>query len=312
MMKNSISIFRILPLIILLAFTSCEDYPQAVYEYQAIPETPTGTKLVNNTGLFATIFSDSTYTVTPGVEATEIAYLSMKGVPMRIFIFEVDLKNPEVTIETSTPNNKVSFGMQPMTLQATYEDTPDHRVWGGINGDFYNMTSGVPQGIVYKEGVPLKTTFQDATCTYFAITKDKKAVIAGQDEYPSLKQSIQEALGGRVWLIKDGIDVMQTSNALEPRTCIGVSKEQDKVYMMAVDGRNATYSNGMTYTELGKCMKALGAYNAINLDGGGSTTFFRRKTPDFSEDRFEIRNWPSDNGGKERPVANGLLIISQN
>jgi exopolysaccharide biosynthesis protein len=68
----------------------------------------------------------------------------------------------------------------------------------------------------------------------------------------------------------------------------------------------------MSFEELGKCMMALGAYNSVNLDGGGSTTFFIRNTSEFADGRFEVRNWPSDNGGKERAVANGLLIVSNN
>ena len=54
-------------------------------------------------------------------------------------------------------------------------------------------------------------------------------------------------------------------------------------------------------------MKALGAKNAINLDGGGSSTFIIRKIAGFEDGRFAIRNWPYDNGGVEREVANGII-----
>lgn len=80
--------------------------------------------------------------------------------------------------------------------------------------------------------------------------------------------------------------------------------------MLVVDGRNFHYSNGMNYDDLAKFMKALGAYQAINLDGGGSSTFFIRTTPSFDDGRFVVRNWPTDNGGKERSVANGLIVVS--
>ena len=148
-------------------------------------------------------------------------------------------------------------------------------------------------------------------CTYFAVTDDNKAIIAGQDEYPTLRSSFKEAIGGRVQLVANGALPIQTDDRIEPRTCIGVSEDGDTVWMMVVDGRNFWYSNGMQYEELGKCMSALGAYNAINMDGGGSSTFFTRNTDDFSEDRFALRNWPFDRGGEERAVANGLLIIEK-
>ncbi|QRX64217.1 phosphodiester glycosidase family protein [Dysgonomonadaceae bacterium zrk40] len=302
-------LFMLIALISMTTTQGCSNNEYAL-EYSLQTQTTVGEKLVGNTNLFGHIISDSTYMVTSGVEATEVQYLSQKGLAMKIFIMQVDLSNPALSIGASMPNNKNSFAMQRMTLQASHADTEENKVWAGINGDFYNMTTGVPQGIVYRNGTAVKTTFQDAVCTYFAVTHDGKAIVAGQEQYPDLKDQIKEAVGGRVWLVQDGAVVKQTNNTVEPRTSIGVSEDGTQVYILAVDGRNFHYSNGMSYDELGQCLKALGAYNAINLDGGGSTTFFIRNTPDFTDDRFEIRNWPSDNGGDERSVANGLLIFS--
>lgn len=275
----------------------------------AIGITPTCEKLVNGTDLFEYITSDTTYSIVDGLTATEIKYISTSDLPMKISVFEADLTNPGLSIEVSTPNNSNVFARQRMTEQAVYKDFPTHKVYGGVNGDFFNTTTGVPQGILYKNGVAIKTTFQDDICTYFAITKNKKAIVASQDSYISNQSSIKEAIGGRVWLVKNGLPVSQTDTKLEPRTCIGVSTDSSRVYILAVDGRNTSYSNGMTYSDLSKCMKALGAFNSINLDGGGSTTFFVRSTPDFKNPRFEIRNVPTDTTG-EREVSNGLLFIS--
>lgn len=303
-------LFLLITLISLTTTQGCSNN-EYITEYTLQTRTTVGEKLVNNTNLFGHIFSDSTYTVTNGVEVTEVQYLSQKGLAMKIFIMQVDLNNPDISLATSMPDNKTSFAMQRMTLQATHADTEENKVWAGINGDFYNMTTGVPQGIFYSNSTAVKTTFQDAVCTYFAVTHDGKAIVAGQDQYPDLKDQIKEAVGGRVWLVQDGAVVKQTNNTVEPRTTIGVSEDGMHVYILAVDGRNFHYSNGMSYDELGQCLKAIGAYDAINLDGGGSTTFLIRNTPDFTDDRFEIRNWPTDNGGDERSVANGLLIFSK-
>lgn len=99
----------------------------------------------------------------------------------------------------------------------------------------------------------------------------------------------------------------------EPRTCIGASEDGKIVYIMVVDGRQASYSNGMDFSDMAVAMEALGCHSAINLDGGGSSTFYIRT--DFSDssfdnpDRFEILNSPSD--GSERAVWNGLAIIQR-
>ncbi len=278
--------------------------------YSAIPQTEVATKVVNNSNLIATINHDTTYVITTGVNATEIRYLSTTGLSMKVFLVEVDLNNPSIKIEASTPNNAPAFGMQKMTQQATYEDYAGHKVWAGINADFYNMTSGVPQGILHKEGLALKTSVQDEVNTFFAIKRDGKAVIGDQDDYALLKSDLLEAVGGRVMLLKDGTPLPQTDLRLEPRTCIGVNEAGTKVYMLVVDGRNFHYSNGMNYDDLAQFMKAVGAYHSINLDGGGSSTFFTRTVPGFDEGRFVVRNWPYDGGGVERSVANGLVVVS--
>ncbi len=304
--RNSFWVICILVPTLLL---SCEEEYDGKVQYEAIPETPAGTKLVNNTDLIATIFSDSSYSVAPGVEATEIHYFSMSGYTMRLFIFDVDLTNPEVSLEVSTPNNESVIALQAMTLQATFEDAEGHRVWGGVNGSFFDVTSGKAHGLLYKEG-SLVQLYSDGYPNFFLITKDRKAMIGSSDNYGDLKDNIYEAVGGGVMLVKNGSVINQTDVSVNPRTAIGVSADQQHVYILVADGRRYHYSNGLSYQELGHFMAALGAETAMNFDGGGSSTFFIRKSPDFSSDRFVLRNWPTDNGGVAREVANGLIITS--
>lgn len=287
-----------------LLWVACQEDPYD-FQYTAEARTETGKRLLEGTDIIAHIESDSSYTLTQGVQTTEFKYLSMDGKATKLFIFQIDLSTPGVGIEASTPFNKPGYDRQEMTLQATYEDQPGHRVWGGVNGDFFNMDTGEPQGILYKDGKAIKTTVTDGVNTFFGVLKNGQAVIGDQSTYPALAGQLSEAVGGRVRLIQDGEQLVQSDDTLEPRTAIGVSKDGNTVYILAVDGRNFFYSNGMNYQDLGKILGALGAYEAINLDGGGSTTFFTRDA-----DRFILRNWPSDNGGVERPVANGLLIVS--
>jgi len=266
-------------------------------------------RLITGTNLINEVSSSLTYYVAQGARVAEIAYTSIKQEKMKLFVYEIDLTVPTISVEVSTPDNQNAFKRQKMTEQAIYEDGAGHKVWGGVNGDFFNMETGEPQGIVYKNGVALKESFFTSSNTFFAITYQRRAIIGGINDYNSIKSTLKEALGGRTWLVKNGVVPTFTNDTVyAPRTCIGVSKDRLKIYILSVDGRQKTYSNGMNYEELSNCMFALGAYNAINIDGGGSTTFFRRKTDDFSAGRFEIRNKPSD--GTERPVANGVLIIS--
>lgn len=301
-------------LLLVFSFVSCQKEDTGIIDYKAEPKTAVGAKLVT-TDLIATIFSDTTYTLTPGVSTSEISYFSKKGYAMRLFLFEIDLNNPNVSLEVARPTNPTNpLGFQPVTQQAKYEDATGHLVWGGTNASFSNTTTGAIHGLCYDNGV-IRQVPSAAYPNFFVITKDKRAVIgsAPLHDDAAFKNNIYEAAGGGVLLLSNSIMTPQTETtpSVNPRTAIGVSADQKKVYLMAVDGRQYHYSNGMTYEELSKCMLALGAKDAMNLDGGGSTTFFTRSTPSFTEGRFKLRNWPSENGGEERPVGNSLLIISK-
>ena len=71
---------------------------------------------------------------------------------------------------------------------------------------------------------------------------------------------------------------------------------------MVVDGRQASYSNGMSFAQLSNVFFALGVKDAINLDGGGSTTLVVKDGTGW-----KVRNRPSD--GAPRAVANAWTIV---
>ena len=99
----------------------------------------------------------------------------------------------------------------------------------------------------------------------------------------------------------------KSSRATEraPRTAIAVDRTMTKVFMVTVDGRQPGYSSGMNLTEFAQYLVKLGAYKALNLDGGGSTTMLARK---YGNDMASLINNPSD--GWERAVSTTLQAIS--
>jgi exopolysaccharide biosynthesis protein len=88
---------------------------------------------------------------------------------------------------------------------------------------------------------------------------------------------------------------------MHPRTAIGYDRDTGNVLLLVVDGRQS-FSRGYTMVELAEMMIELGADEALNLDGGGSTTMVAHKPGG----RVAVRNSPSD--GAQRKVANGLTI----
>jgi len=88
------------------------------------------------------------------------------------------------------------------------------------------------------------------------------------------------------------------STERHPRTMIGVDEGGD-VWLAVVDGRQPGYSVGMSFAELQRLAARLRLRDALNLDGGGSTTM-------VVGDR--IVNRPSDEEGP-RPVSDALLVL---
>ena len=124
---------------------------------------------------------------------------------------------------------------------------------------------------------------------------------------PWLEQGFSQIIGGGPRLVRDGElslngeEELFRSDVLQgraPRTAIGVTASGE-LLLVTVNGRQPNISVGMSLAELGRLLIELGAVQAMNLDGGGSTTMVIRDL---------VLNLPSN--GQERPVSNAILILA--
>ncbi|MBW3081578.1 phosphodiester glycosidase family protein [Bifidobacterium saguinibicoloris] len=120
-----------------------------------------------------------------------------------------------------------------------------------------------------------------------------------------LDKNVKVAAGGGAELMNAGaITVQQDNDYKHARMAAGISKDGTRLYLLEVDGNQAD-SAGMTLYEMARQLQAFGAWNAVNLDGGGSATMIARKAGTTAP---RIVNRPSD--GNERSVANALVFRS--
>lgn len=115
---------------------------------------------------------------------------------------------------------------------------------------------------------------------------------------PGLLGNFKELMGGSDHIILKNGQLVDEWADRHPRTCIGFNADSTKVYFVVIDGRS-TVSSGVSMAEAGGVFLGLGAVNAVNLDGGGSSCMVVNG---------EVVNTPSD--GSLRPVGNGCLLIS--
>ena len=246
------------------------------------------------------VTAEREYKLVSGVIQKDIVLNSTSGDSQNnCFVLEVDLNNPDVSIVAGYNDGDADgWGRIPVRDQAyALEETRDVNVIAAINGDFHNTSTGEPAGILVMNGV---LGHKPNARPFFAILKDGTAAI--MDAGSSL-DNVQEAIGGGHILVRDGKNVAP-NDKLQPRTAIGI-KADGSVVMFIVDGRQAPSSRGMNYPELAAAMIALGCVEALELDGGGSSTLLAQR--EASSD-LECRNSPSY--GYERKVATSLAVCT--
>lgn len=250
-----------------------------------------------------------------GLSLTSERILNSNFKESSIHTLELDASS-NLTVVTGVPENKMP--LQPGLRQtpsgmATSYQNDGYNVLAAINGDFFKMNDEgtenliQPRGLTIKDGQILTPLVE---WTFFGIKKDGTPVIGDPTTFDSLKDELQHAVGGDSgYLVKNGVATSSndaagchSQNSVAPRTAIGI-KADNSIVMVVVDGRT-TESAGLVLTDLAQHMLAKGCVNAINLDGGGSSSMAIKG----SNNTFAPINKPSDAAG-ERPVGNGLLII---
>ena len=240
------------------------------------------------------VFKSTSSTLAPGVEQYINYAYAKDGNQMVYYVTVADISRDDVVVQTSYKDqyrNKV-LGMSKLTEQVAsaneyYSDPASpqfiseyYNVVAGVNASFYNMTTGQPSGITYIDGVSFGTASYD---NFFAILKDGSAVIDYSKNVGNYTddKAIMQAAGGSQWLVRDGKDVTASvsgsyNTQRHCRTSVGITAE-GKVVFMVLDGRQEPFSCGGTMHEIAQIMLEAGCVAAINLDGGGSTTYVAKQ-----------------------------------
>lgn len=203
-----------------------------------------------------------------------------------------------------------NWAMTETTKQAQSMQTRrGENVVGAINAGGYDMSNGRPSGAFIMSG----TVINEPTGTTFWIDGSGAAHITSAQECKDAiaAGNAREAVASFGDIFENGHARSGLDNATRAsRTAIGI-KADGTVVMLMVDGRQAPYSVGMTMAEVGAAMEALGCVQAVNLDGGGSSTFATQREGESENNTsagLTLRCRPSD--GYERKVSNTIMVLS--
>ena len=193
------------------------------------------------------------------------------------------------TVEPA-PDYQCSARLQPLG-----RETPDG---DGVLQDFTVAQTGCPfDGFGRGEGVVLSAAPATDEATQLLAMPIGEVVRIRW----SMGWNASDVIGGMPILVQDGRNVAPSCSTSvcrrNPRTAVGWTGN-GRVLLVVVDGRRANWSRGATLREMAEIMRDLGAVQALNLDGGGSSTMVVRG---------DVVNKPSD--GRERKITNAVLIL---
>ncbi|MDX8338802.1 phosphodiester glycosidase family protein [Draconibacterium sp. IB214405] len=224
------------------------------------------------------------------------------GEPQSINVIKINLKKNEYD---------VSVVFSDSTRVLLSEMATKQKALAAINGTFFDMKKG-GSVVFLKSGDKIITSPNpDAPVIVreaaFTVGDSVRIAAFPKNDWKNWQANYKEIMVSGPLLIKQGECIEPDSTAFtvtkHPRSAIGITSDYELLFVTA-DGRHENKASGLSIKELGLLMKALNCKDAMNLDGGGSTTLWSNKKG--------VLNFPSDNKVFDhegaRTIANGIII----
>lgn len=227
--------------------------------------------------------------------------------PLRIHEVRIDTRAPGLRFFTTPDNGERAEEVDGRTT-GSFLDEFDLEL--AINGSAFQPIAAEGQpvnvaGLSISDGRTVSPPDFASGNPVFLVDRDGAARIltaaSAGDALDDARQALQGHYGQDAMLVDDAT-VSTAGRDLHPRTAVGVSRDGRWVRLVVVDGRQPGFSEGMTLVELADWLKDAGCWDAMNLDGGGSSTL-ASKAPDGA---VRVLNSPS--AGTQRSVGNHLGI----
>lgn len=215
------------------------------------------------------------------------------------------------------PSGKFHYGIAVSQMKPISQLAQENQALAAINGSFYNMQKGNSVCFlkVGKEVVDTTTTreFDLRVTGAVHVYKKKLRVLPWSPEIEAkYRKKKGTVLASGPLLLEDGKTCAweQCDSSFvvtkHPRSAVFTTKDKRTVFI-TVDGRSKGNAIGVSIPELAHLIRILGGEDALNLDGGGSTTLWMKDAPDNG-----VLNYPSDNGKfdhkGERKIPNIIYV----
>lgn len=252
-----------------------------------------------------TVSSENTKTWTPLFAGIDFMRVGTTTPLQQICVLRIDTQQDGLQFFTNGRIQDYVPNSSETERSTTVDFLNENNLLVAVNGSFYTpfnaqtrTTRGPANvtGLAISEGT-LVSPPQGTYPAFIVYSNNVKSVITPKagDSF----EGIRTAVAGSAIILKDG-EVQKQNEDYHPRTAVGISQDNRYVYLMTIDGRQATYSMGATLEQTGAWLKKFGAWDGINLDGGGSTTMVIRNT----DGKAKVLNRPVGHGNIPSTLRN--------
>jgi hypothetical protein len=227
----------------------------------------------------------------------------------------IDLLDPDVRFFT-TPAITVNYleGSRETAGWTTSHFLVNYGLQAAVNANFFSPCCSQPEGGLFEvfglaisNGTVVSAQENSDYAASLTITNSNVPTMIASNWPPTDTSGIYTAVSGKYSLVVQGVNV-GANGEIHPRTAIGYSQDKRYLILMTIDGRQPGYSDGAADANTAAWMIRFGAYAAVNLDGGGSTTM----AVSDGEGGATVLNRPIHNNtpGLERVVANHFGVYA--
>ena len=199
----------------------------------------------------------------------------------QVLCLRVDLTDPDIALFT-TPACTNCGGYETLS-ENTSLFLEHYGLQVAVNGGFYTSSAGgadsplgTPEdvyGLAISRGKVVSLADDPAYVATMLFSTNNTAFFVPTNSPATNTTGIYTAVSGNhPLLIRSNNVNASVANDLDPRTAVGLSQNRRYLFLLTIDGRQSGWSDGADFHDTGEWLKRFGAYDGINVDGGGSTT----------------------------------------
>lgn len=235
----------------------------------------------------------------------------------------IDLLDPDIEFLSSPRIANYQSNVRETAGMTVSRFTKVNGVQVAVNAGFFNpqeyylpeATPMVVSGLLISRGQLVSPANGSMYAAALMIDAANHASIVPTNWPPVSTTGVYTAISGDYPLLQGGVNIgrkyfnLGGAHDRNPRTAVGISENRRYLFLLTIDGRQPTYSEGAFDYETAAWLKLLGAHDGVNLDGGGSTTM----VVEDSTGNPRRLNRPSAvaDSGRERTVGGHLGVFAK-